>query len=381
MYILHVHTLPIISGSGINTLLTMKGSYDRGHRVALACEGRGRLTEEVESLGMEVHLVPSMRREVHPARDLAAILALSSLMRRREFALVHTHNSKAGFLGRKAARLAKVPEVIHTVHGFAFHDQEPALRRVLYRTLERRAAHWCDGIIFISGPLMDWARREGIGTRVTQTLIHSGIDADAFHNADGGMFRKKWAIDPDRLVVGIISKLWEGKGHDLLLQAWKMALKGDRLPGRPLLLIVGEGHLEQSLRARVEELGLEGSVLFTGFQSDVPAATAALDISVLPSFFEGMGRVVLEAKAAGKPVIASRVGGIPELVQDGESGFLIPVGDCEHLAGALLRMMSDPELRERMGKAARASLRPEHTAAHMVDEIHRFYARCEKPRH
>jgi hypothetical protein len=158
--ILHVHTLPIVSGSGINTLLTMKGSLARGHEVAMACASEGRLTEEARRAGIHVHRMKRMGREVNPLVDFASVLELRNLMIRGGFDLVHTHNSKAGFVGRLAARWAHVPLVVHTVHGFAFHDRETAFRRALFRTLERIATHWCDGMIFVSTPMAAWADRE-----------------------------------------------------------------------------------------------------------------------------------------------------------------------------------------------------------------------------
>ena len=371
--ILHVHTLPVISGSGINTLLTMKGSRDRGHRVALSCAYEGRLTEATRSEGMTVHLVSQMGREVNLLLDLAAVVQLTKLIRRHGFDLVHTHNSKAGFIGRLAARRAGVPLTIHTVHGFAFHDAESALRRMAFRILERVAARWCDGMIFISKPLLDWAAREGIGTGIPSAVIYSGIDLDAFRSADATNFRRRYGIAEARLVVGMVSKLWEGKGHEVLLRAWKGALEAARVAPEPLLLIVGEGPLEAKLRRLVTAHHLDSSVLFAGFQSDVPAVTAALDAAVLPSLFEGMGRVVLEAMAAGKPIIASDVGGIPDLVRHGENGLLVPPGDHESLRQALVEIMTRPELRRRLGSSGWGGFQREYTSSHMVEQIHRFY--------
>ncbi|MBI3939747.1 MAG: glycosyltransferase family 4 protein [Acidobacteria bacterium] len=373
--ILHVHTLPVVSGSGINTLLTLKGSLARGHRVALACASEGRLTEKSREAGASIFLAARLCNVIDPLRDLPAVAALARLMRRERFDLVHTHNSKAGFIGRLAARLARIPVVIHTVHGFAFHDAEAALRQTLFRNLERLAARWCDGMIFISQPLVDWARRERIGIRVPQALIYSGIDIDAFRTARGEPFRARLGIPPGRLVVGMVSKLWEGKGHDVLLRAWKGVLERLSAGPRPLLAIVGEGYLEGSLKARTSELGLQDSVIFTGFQEDVPGVTAAIDIAVLPSLFEGMGRVILEAMAAGKPVVASRTGGIPDLVRHDDNGLLVPPGDADALQAALLEVLSSQSLRARLAEGARAALRPEHSAAWMVDQIHQFYQR------
>ncbi|HEV8132068.1 MAG TPA: glycosyltransferase family 4 protein [Acidobacteriota bacterium] len=376
--ILHVHTLPIVSGSGINTLLTMKGSRGRGHRVAIACASAGRLTDAVQKAGMEVFLIPSMAQEVQPAHDTISVFALKRLMQGRHFDLVHTHNSKAGFVGRLAARMARVPTVIHTVHGFAFHDAESALRRALFRSLERRAARWCDGMIFISQPLVDWAIRERIGLEVPKALIYSGIDVEAFRSADGREFRRRLGIHSGQLVVGVVSKLWEGKGHEVLLHAWKEVLDNIPLTPRPVLVIVGEGYREPVLRALTAELKLENSVVFAGFQQDVPAVTAAIDVAVLPSLFEGMGRVVLEAMAAGKPVVASNVGGIPDLVKHGDNGLLVQPGSSHALKIALVEILSKPELRQHLAAGGRAGMRPEFSARHMVEQIHRFYDEIRK---
>jgi glycosyltransferase involved in cell wall biosynthesis len=368
-----VHTLPVMSGSGINTLLTMKGSRDQGHEVALACASSGRLTEEALKEGMAVHLISRLRREVNPLMDPAAVFELRRLIGRHRFDLVHTHNSKAGFVGRLAARRARVPTLVHTVHGFAFHDEESAFRRALFRRLERVAARWCDGMIFISKPLLDWAERERIGPGIPRTVIFSGIDVDVFRSADGKGFRRQWNIPPDRLVVGMVSKLWKGKGHEILLDAWKATLRDIRIAPEPLLLIVGEGHLEAKLKKRVSSLGLDTSVQFTGFQWDIPAATAAIDIAVLPSLFEGMGRVVLEAMASGKAVIASDVGGIPDLVRHGENGLLVRPRKRESLQQALVELLSNAELRTKLGENGFAGFRSEYRASYMVEQIHRFY--------
>jgi glycosyltransferase involved in cell wall biosynthesis len=378
--ILHVHTLPVVSGSGINTLLTMKGSRERGHEVSLACASEGRLTEETRRAGITVHLVKYLDRELNAAADFASVLELRRLMVRGKFDLVHTHNSKAGFVGRLAAHLARVPLIVHTVHGFAFHDQETRFRRALFRTVEQLASRWCDGMIFVSTPMVAWAERQRIGTRVPRKVIFSGVPADEFQLADKSTFRRQWSLAPDRLVVGIISKLWEGKGHVILLDAWKQALATINLDTEPLLLIVGEGPLEEELRKRVSSLRIDSSVLFTGFQSDVPSAMAGIDIAVLPSLFEGMGRAVLEAMAAGKPVIASNVGGIPDLVRHGENGLLVRPGDGASLTKALAELLSNAELRNRLGRNGAAGFRPEYRSSHMIEEIHQFYEELRERR-
>jgi YD repeat-containing protein len=350
----------------------MIGSKDAGHQVSLACESAGRLTEETERAGLTVHLVPSMGREVHAVKDLTAVLDLSRLMKTHRFDLIHTHNSKAGFVGRLAGRLAGVPVIVHTVHGFAFHDAESAPRRFAFRELERIAARWCDGIIYISKPLEQWADRERIGRDVPHRVVYSGIDVVAFKQAGGSAVRRELQIPPQRRVVGIISKLWEGKGHEVLFKAWKTVLDEWKGTETPVLLVVGEGPLEKSLRDLAGSLGIANSIVFTNFRSDIPEITAALDIAVLPSAFEGMGRVILEAMAAGKPVVASNVGGIPDLVKEG-TGILVAPGAEEPLASAISTLLADDHLRMEMGQAARNSFKDDYSSRAMVESIHAFY--------
>jgi len=370
--ILHVHTLPVLSGSGANTLITMKGSRDCGAEVSLACAPGGRLEEEVRREGIGFLPIPTLVQPVWPLHDLRALWRLYRTIRRGRFDIVHTHNSKAGFLGRLAARLARCPAIIHTVHGFAFHEQVGWLGRRVYLTAERKASSWCDRMIVVSQPLRDWALRARVASAEKMRLIYSGIDIDAFSGVQASAdLARSLGVKPGDMVVGIVSKLWEGKGHDLLLQS--VARLSRQWP-QIRLLVVGEGKLERQLRERAASLGLREIALFTGFRSDIPEITALFDIAVLPSLFEGMGRVVLEAMAAGKPVVASRVGGIPDLVQDGVTGLLFPPGDVAALTEQLGRLLNDPDLRRRMGEAGRRQVDERFSAQAMVARIHEVYA-------
>ena len=374
--VLHIHTLPIISGSGINTFLTMEGMDKNRYDVELACAPGGRLVDLVRDHHMKVRPFPHLVQPLNPLQDLLALAQLLVFLRRTPYHIVHTHNSKAGFIGRLAARLAAVPVVVHTVHGFAFHDQEPPWRRALFRDLERLAARWCDRMIFISQPLIDWACRQHLVHPGKIVKIYSGIAVDQFQPADAKKktrIRRTWGLGPRERVIGIVSKLWEGKGHLTLLRAFREV---KREIGNARLVIVGEGYLLDSLREAVEGLGLADSVLFTGFQMDVSEIIATFDVAVLPSFFEGMGRVLLEAMAMEKPVVASRVGGIPDLVEDGVNGRLIPPGRVPELAGALKEILQDRALARRMGKKGRKRVTGEFSAAGMVQSIEEVYREC-----
>jgi glycosyltransferase involved in cell wall biosynthesis len=263
--------------------------------------------------------------------------------------------------------------IIHTVHGFAFHDQEPIWRQSLFRNLERMSSHWCDKMIFISQPLIDWALREKITNKEKIEKIYSGIQLDQFRPVTADVKtknREKWNLNKEDRVIGIVSKLWEGKGHLTLIEAFK-ELK--QRVNNVKLVIVGEGDLYGELLSAVDENRLSDSVLFTGFQMDVSEILSTFDVAVLPSFFEGMGRVLLEAMAMEKPVVASRVGGIPDLVKHRQNGLLIKPGDVAGLTDALEKVLSDSVLSSKMGKEGRKRIQEQFSSDIMVQSIDRVY--------
>jgi glycosyltransferase involved in cell wall biosynthesis len=371
--VLHIHTLPIVSGSGINTFLSMRGMDKNVYEVELACAPGGRLIQLVEDNHMKVWPFEHLVQPISPLKDTLALFDLFLFLKKNPYHIVHTHNSKSGFLGRLAAQLAGIPVIVHTVHGFAFHDQEPLWRQSLFRNLERMSCHWCDKMIFISQPLIDWALKEKITNREKIEKIYSGIQLDQFRpvTTDVKMKnRKKWRLKKEDLVIGIVSKLWEGKGHITLIEAFK-ALK-QRL-NDVKLVVVGEGDLYGELQKSVDEDGLSGSVLFTGFQMDVSEILSTFDVAVLPSFFEGMGRVLLEAMAMEKPVVASRVGGIPDLVKHQLNGLLVKPGDVTGLTDALEQILSDGVLSNKMGKEGRKRMQEQFSADIMVQSIDKVY--------
>ena len=371
--ILHIHTLPIVSGSGINTFLSMQGMDKTLYEVDLACAPGGRLISLVEENHMEVRTFKNMVQPLRPFKDTLALIDLTAFLRKNPYHIVHTHNSKAGFLGRLAAKLVGVPVIVHTVHGFAFHDQEPLWRQMLFRNLERLASRWSDRMIFISQPLIDWALKDHIVGEDKITKIYSGIQLDKFHpvkSEEKDQIRSKWSIKKEEAVVGIVSKLWEGKGHTVLIEAFKL-LKEKIKDAK--LVIVGEGYLYDELFRRVGNNGLRDSVLFTGFQMDVSEIIATFDVAVLPSFFEGMGRVILEAMAMEKPIVASRVGGIPDLIDQGINGLLVRPGDARELADALERVLSDNGLAKRLGREGRKRIKDQFSADVMVRSIEKLY--------
>jgi glycosyltransferase involved in cell wall biosynthesis len=371
--IIHIHTLPVISGSGLNTYLTMRGMDRTAYEVELACAPGGKLIDLIRGQGMKVRLFKNLVQPLHPLKDLLGLIDLTRFLRKKRYHIVHTHNSKAGFIGRLAAKWAGVPIIVHTVHGFAFHDREPAWRQILFRNLERLASRWCDKMVFISQPLIDWALRDRITRREKIQKIYSGIELDHFEpvpDEERKALKEAWGIREEAPVVGIVSKLWEGKGHTILIHAFE-GLKQE-IP-EAVLVIVGEGYLQDKLSDLVDRLGLKGSVLFTGFQMDVRRIIATFDVAVLPSFFEGMGRVLLEAMAMGKPVVASSVGGIPDLVHHGKTGLLVTPGSVSELKSGLITLIRNKALAKQMGEEGRKRISEEFSAGRMAQSIEKLY--------
>jgi glycosyltransferase involved in cell wall biosynthesis len=369
--VLHLHTLPVISGSGINTFLVMEGLDKDVYEVELATAPGGALIDEALKSNINVHPIKHFVQAISPYNDIMALGEVIRLLRKNSYTIVHTHNSKAGFIGRLAAALSRVPVVVHTIHGFSFHDFERPPRRALFSFLEKIAAGWADKLITISEPLKEWGQREGIGKPEQYITIYSGIEIDKFRvTIDIEEKRRQLGIPSGHKVVGVVSKLWEGKGHISILQAAKGII--ERVP-EVSFLIVGEGYLEKQLKELTEQLGLKDHVIFTGFRTDVPEVTATFDVAVLASFFEGMGRVLLEAMVLGKPVVATRVGGIVDVVDEGINGMLVPPGDVGALAEAISRLLLDESLRQKMGEAAKEKIDARFSASNMVKKIDRIY--------
>ncbi|MEJ7614710.1 MAG: glycosyltransferase family 4 protein [Candidatus Fervidibacter sacchari] len=355
--VLHVITRMIIGGAEWNTLYTCQ-LLNRSRYEPLLATGpetgpEGSLIEATEASGIPVFIVPDLIREIDLKRDLKALVQLIRLYRQLEVDIVHTHTSKAGILGRLAGRLAKVPVVIHTVHGFAFTAPLPKWQRQLYITLEKMAGRWCDALIFISKPLMAEAGKLGIGDPKTYAYIPSGIDTKAFQNGNNNgnreLKRRILGLTDHVPVIGTVSRLVRDKGLELILEA-AAQLKAKGLKFH--MVWVGDGPMRAELERLAQKLGVADRLSITGMCTDVPSWISCFDIFVLPTMWEGMGRVFLEAQAAGVPVIGTKVGGVPDVVRDGETGILIQPNDVKTLAETIELLITNAELRRSMGIAA-----------------------------
>ncbi|MCX5679919.1 MAG: glycosyltransferase family 4 protein [Candidatus Omnitrophica bacterium] len=320
----------------------------------------------------KITMIPYLKRDVSIFEDLAALTRLYGIFRRKKFDIVHTHTAKAGFLGRIAARLAGTPAVIHTPHGHDFYGYFGSLGSWFVIILEKIAALFADRIVVLTAiEKMDMLHYR-ICPAGKIEAIKSGIDFSGFEKSDEEIAKKRseFGIGPDDHVVGMVGRLESIKGFEYFIDSAKIVLNSI---SDTRFLIVGEGALRSSLEERARRLGIEDKVIFTGWREDMPLVISILDVLVLASLNEAVGRVLLEAGAAGKPTVATAVGGIPEIIRDGETGILVPPRDPKGIAAAVTGLLKDENKRRTMGFAAKAWIKSNFNEDKMVNDIDNIY--------
>lgn len=349
----HVITRLSLGGSARNTMDSAAAAVRAGYRTLLITGpsvGEPDLTDEARRLGCEVLLVPSLRRSVSPFRDLAALWEVRSLLRREKAHIVHTHTSKAGFIGRIAARLAGVPVVIHTPHGHILYGYYGPAGTRLFAFLERVSAPLCDRIVTLTDRGAREHLAQGIGNTAQYVTIPSGVDVDALRERalDKAQARHELGWELDAAIVLGVGRLVPIKGFDLLIRALA------HLKPAPGLVLVGDGPERERLQSLAAELGVAPRVTFAGAIEDVTPFLCAADVMVVPSRNEGMGRALVEAMALGVPVVGASVGGIPSVIEDGRSGLLVSREDVAGIADAVQRLLARDDLAASLADGARS---------------------------
>lgn len=317
----------------------------------------------LRALGIPVHVV-HLPRGLNPWKLAAALFETTVYLRRSQADIVHTHCSVPGFVGRLAAWLAGVPVIIHTVHGFHFHERTSWPARWPYLTAER----WCglvtDTLLTQNRSDLEQAERFGIGPRGHRHQIGNGIDLAQFRPPSG---RSRPNEVP---ILTCVARLEPVKNHRMLFEAAGILSRR----GTPFRLrLVGDGPLRPEYQELCRRLGITAQVEFLGYRNDVPELLAQTDIAVLTSLKEGLPRAALEAMAMGLPVVATRVPGTREVVRHGETGLVVEVGDTEGLAAALGRLIDDPALRARLGEQGHRVALEEFDERRVVDALRELY--------
>lgn len=316
--------------------------------------------------------IPDLVRPVAPHRDLRALAGLRRAIRDFRPDVVHTHSSKAGVLGRLAARREGVPVVVHTVHGFGFTPLQPAVKRIAYFAVERLAARWTDHFVTVSELNRRRGLELGLWGEAEATVIRAGVDLARFRNpGDGAATRRRLGLPAGAPLVVQIGNFKPQKAPLDFVRA-AAAIAGER--PEAVFVMVGDGRLRGPAERLAEELGLTGRIHFTGWFDDVPGLLASTAVSVLSSRHEGLPCSVVEALAAGVPVVATAVDGTPEVVRPGVNGELVAAGDPGALARAVLGLLADEDRRRQMAAAATDGLEA-FDRDHMVRQLEELY-RC-----
>ncbi|MFQ5877314.1 MAG: glycosyltransferase family 4 protein [Acidobacteriota bacterium] len=374
----HIVTRLDLGGAQQNTLYTVSHLREP-FRPSLVCGPGGLLDAEARALApIPVTFVPRLVRPIRPLSDLLALLRLTAILRRERPQIVHTHSSKAGILGRLAAWLARVPVVVHSIHGFGFHDAQPRALRALLVAVERAVAPLTSHFIAVSHANLDRGLSLGILRRDRVSLIRSGIRVAEFRGPEGrrgprrgGGIRRELGLPEDVPLVGMIACL---KPQKCPLDFVEVAARVARAVAGSAFVIAGDGELREAARRRVDALGLGGRFHLLGWRRDVPGLLAELDVMVLTSRWEGLPRVVPEAIAAGVPIVATAVDGVTDVLRDGVTGLVAPPGDIEGIASRVARLLRDPSLGIALCDRARAVL-AEFDIDAMVRAQESLYAR------
>lgn len=364
MRILHTNFHRGWGGQSNRILTECRGLVERGHEVTLAVPRDSALAERAAGTGIRVFTGAQFTRGFRPRKVGRDVRALRRLLREGDFDLIHTHGSQDSW----AVTFALVnfhprPVVLRTRHN-VFPIRDHFLNRKLYGT-------WTDGLVCISEAIVEYCAAKPYLKRENLSLIHSAVDAERFNVPRDRSLLDEFGI-ADRYVAVVTGRLREEKGHRHLIEAVKRVAA--EVP-EFVLLVVGSGSLESELKKQVNAAGLEDRVIFTGFRTDIPQILAAVDLFVMPSVSEGLGTAILEAGAAGLPIVSTRVGGIPDIIKDGESGLLAPPGDAGALADALIRMSRNPEFAAQCGQAARRHVHQQFSEESLVRKTEEAYRR------
>lgn len=371
-----------VGGPALHVAYLTAGLADRGYDTILVAgtlaRGEESMSYVARQRGVTIEPLEELHREIAPLRDMRAILRLARLIRRERPSILHTHTAKAGAVGRIAALLAggaRPPIVIHTFHGHVLRGYFDPLTTLGFRTLERWLARFTTILVAVSPEVRD----DLVGLRVAPAekfvVVRLGIELGERVTADSGAgteTRRAMGVAPGAFLVGWVGRMTAVKRTDDVLRALSALLAGG---AEAFLVLVGDGPDREHLERYAHELGIARHCLFVGYQNDVARFYDAMDVLLLPSVNEGTPVSVIEALAAGRPAVATRVGGVPDVIRDGIDGYLVDAGDVEALAARLGELAGDPERRRRMGAAGQERVLERYAVDRLIDDIDSLYRR------
>jgi len=383
MRIVHLITRLIIGGAQENTILSCAGLQERGHEVWLltgpTTGPEGSLVDQARRSNFVFEELPNLVRQISPTHDWRSLRALQRRFEELRPDVVHTHSSKAGVLGRIAAHRARVPLIVHTIHGMSFNRTQSKPVRTAYALAERYCAKRCHAIVSVADAMTAQALAAGIGRPEQYETIRSGMRVEDFDPAahDAAAVRRAWGFDDQAVVVGTVARLFFNKGYEQLIEIMALALT--RQPNLRFVWI-GDGAARGSYEEELRRRGLRDRVVLTGLlpPADMPHVLSGVDILAHTSQWEGLPRAVVQALLMEKPAISFAIDGAPEVVRPGETGELAPLNDTEEFTTVLVGLARDPRRRTEYGRNGRRLCLAEFDHRVMVDRLDQLYRRLAR---
>ncbi len=383
--VLHIITRFDKGGSAQNTYLSLLGLRKKNYQLSLVSglslesemkheeiKAKEKDIQILESEGIEYIQCPFLLRRINIIKDLKAFFDIWRIIKKYNPIIVHTHSSKAGLIGRLAAKLAGAPIIVHTPHGHVFFGYFGPFKTKLFIIFEKLASRITDKIV----ALTNREKKDHILFKIAEedkfSVIYSGIELNILKESSSEEkqnLKKELGIPENSLIVGTAGRLVPVKGPEFLVKASKYIIS--KYPDT-YFMFTGDGPLEQDLKRKALEMGISDNIIFLGWRDDLVKIISIYDIFVLPSLNEGMGRVLVEAMALGKSIVASNVGGIPDLVIHGKNGFLVPPKNPKQLAKYIQVLLEDKDKREKMGLAGK-EMAYNFTSERMVEKIANLY--------
>jgi len=376
--VLELITLFSIGGATETVVAMAKGLNNLGYEVHIATgpniPSEGSMYETAKELGITVITFPRLKRAINPIDDLVVIFQLAKFIRKNKYDIVHTHSSKAGVIGRIAARLAQALVVLHTIHGLPFHRFQNIYIRNFYKLIEKFAALFCDKIVAVTHTIVDVMLKSNLAPASKFTVVRSAFNLDAYNTKlyDTQKIRSKYKLSENDFVLAKVSRFSKLKGHKYLIDAFKTITP--KINNCKLLLI-GNGELEDELKSYIKHSGLEDKIIFTGLipPNEIPEVLSSIDVLVHTSLLEGLARVLPQAIMLEKPIISFDLDGAHEVIKDGLNGYLIEPENISSLAEKILMLCYDKKKSKLMGRNGKRMIGNEFSDKVMVGKIDLIY--------
>ncbi len=358
-------------GGAQKIALSLCKNIDKDNFETFMICGCGGMLDEQARKESNVFFVKDLVRQINPVKDLKALISIYKILKKEKPDIVHTHSSKAGIIGRVAAKLAKIHFVIHAIHGFAFNDYQNILKKYLYIILEKICAKISNALVVECEQTKIKGLKHNIGTEKKYVTIKLGVELDEFKNySEGKQLRKELSIQDDEILVSTIGPFKPQKNlSDFIKTAHIVNQQNKKIK----FVITGDGVLRTELEKLIKDLKLEKTVFLIGWRTDIPNILYSSDIFSMTSLWEGMPVVSINAMYCGIPMAVNAVDGQIDIVKDGVTGFLIKPGDIQQMANKILLLASDNDLRFSFAEESKKAIDETYTTEHMIKQHEQLY--------